>query len=147
MIMIKTHIELEMAHRLYGVETYSEECRDNVHGHSYKVDIVVQRREGEGELDGNGMVIDFKKLKETVREFEKEWDHSCVLHEGDPLCEVMLRECKKVHVVEENPTAEWMCMKFKDELNEKLEELEEEVEVVEVDVGETSGNIAVWKKD
>jgi 6-pyruvoyltetrahydropterin/6-carboxytetrahydropterin synthase len=41
----------------------------NVHGHTYKVEVVV-----EGPLKG-GMVIDFKELREISKECMKKYDH------------------------------------------------------------------------
>lgn len=43
MYTVQTQTSFEAAHRLYNVDTYSEECRNNIHGHSYKVTIVVGR--------------------------------------------------------------------------------------------------------
>ena len=84
MYQVKTQISFEAAHRLYDVATYSEECRDNIHGHSYKVEVIVSR----DELNDAGMVVDFKRLKKIVKlGIEGTYDHSCILKKDDPLVE------------------------------------------------------------
>ena len=145
MITVKTHFECEIAHRLFDVDTYSEECRDNIHGHSYKFDLEVARKGHE--LNEAGMVVDFKLLKETIKEFERKYDHSVIIRDKDPLKEPLLNNCKKVNVCFQNPTAEWMVVTFSDELNDLFDKYHLEIEVVELDIAETTGNIAIWRKD
>ena len=95
---VETVVSFEAAHRLYDVATYSEECRDNIHGHSYKVKVVVGREE----LNEAGMVVDFKLLKSIVRaEIEQKYDHSCILRRIDPLAEPICVNCKKVFLVDD----------------------------------------------
>ena len=55
MFKLKTTASFECAHRLYSVETYSDECRANVHGHSYYVTFYISRKE----LNDAGMIMDF----------------------------------------------------------------------------------------
>ena len=144
MITLKTSFECETAHRLFNVATYSEECRDNIHGHSYKYTVEVARKDGS--LNDANMICDFKLLKETIKEFEKKYDHSVIIKKDDPLCEPLLKHCKKVNVVEENPTAEWMVQKFPKELNFLFEMKGLGIEVVSLEIAETTGNMAVWRK-
>ena len=49
----------ESAHNLYN---YDGKCK-NLHGHSYKLSVTV-----EGQVDKNGFIIDFGKIKELVYE-------------------------------------------------------------------------------
>lgn len=144
MISLKVHFELEVAHRLFNVNTYSEECRDNLHGHSYRCDVEVSRIDGK--LDASGMICDFKKLKEIIKVFEKKYDHSVIVKSDDPLCKPLIENCKKVHTVELNPTAEWMSKTFSNELNILFNQNHLDVEVISLEIAETSGNIAVWRK-
>lgn len=141
---LETQIEFEAAHRLYDTATYSEECRNNIHGHSYKVTFVVG-----GELNEAGMVIDFKLLKKIIREkIEQPYDHCCILRASDPLCNDMLKECKKVHIVAENPTAEWMSKVYFDMVNQALKENGiTNCRVLECHVQETEHNIAIYTED
>lgn len=57
--------KLKLQHHFCGAHqlthAYSKECNDNLHGHNWKVFVEIEKRE----LD-NGMVIDFKKLKEII---------------------------------------------------------------------------------
>lgn len=145
MITVKTHFECEIAHRLFDVDTYSEECRDNIHGHSYKFDVEVERTLLG--LNEASMVVDFKKLKEVIKVFEKKYDHSVIIRDTDPLKQALLDNCKKVNVCTGNPTAEWMAETFSKELNNLFDDYNLGINVVELDVAETTGNIAIWRKD
>ena len=144
MTTIKTSFECETAHRLFDVDTYSEECRENLHGHSYKYVVEVARKDGN--LNKAGMVCDFKLLKEAIKKFEKKYDHSVIIKQDDPLCKHLLINCKKVNVVNCNPTAEWMVVEFSKQLNELFDAASLDVEVISLEIAETTGNIAVWKK-
>ena len=144
MYKLQTQIDFEAAHRLYDVDTYSEECRNNVHGHSYKVTFVV----GCKELNSAGMVIDFKLLKKIIREhIEEPFDHSCILKSSDPLCNDMQQNCKKVHIVQENPTAEWMAKYYFDLVAAALHLADTGCKVLECRVQETEHNIAIYSED
>ena len=141
MYSVQTQISFECAHRLYSVNTYSSECRDNIHGHSYKVTIVI----GRNELNDAGMVVDFKLLKKVVKEkIENKYDHACILRNIDPLAEHVLRECKKVVIVDENPTAEWMSKEFYESIANSLKDVDSKLQVVSVAVQETDNNIAMY---
>lgn len=141
---LETQIEFEAAHRLYDTATYSEECRNNIHGHSYKVKYVIG-----GELNDAGMVIDFKLLKKIIREtVEQPYDHSCILKRSDPLCNEIIGNCKKVHIVDENPTAEWMSKFYFDLVQTALVENGiTNCKVLECRVQETEHNIAIYTED
>ena len=144
MITLKTSFECETAHRLFNVATYSEECRENLHGHSYKYTVEVARKDSG--LNEANMIVDFKLLKETLKKFIKKYDHSVIIKKDDPLCEPLLANCKKVNVVNENPTAEWMVKTFPKALNYLFDEEGLDIEVVSLEIAETTGNIAVWRK-
>lgn len=142
MIGLKVHFETETAHRLFNVNTYSAECRENLHGHSYKYDVEVVPKDGT--LNEANMVCDFKLLKEVLKEFEKKYDHSVIVKEDDPLRPVLEKECKKVNVVTENPTAEWMVSTFVHEINDLFDAHNLGVKVHSLAIAETTGNIAFW---
>lgn len=139
---LQTRITFECAHRLYDVNTYSEECRNNLHGHSYALTLVVSRYQ----LNDASMVIDFKLLKQLLKaEIEEVYDHSCIIKKNDPLASALLTNCKKVHVVDENPTAEWMCKHFADIIQSGLDVIDPKVKVVSVAIQETENNIAIYE--
>lgn len=68
-----------------------------VHGHTYKIEIVL-----EGEKQENGMVMDFYEIKKGVRETLKKYDHKL-------LNDILLF-----------PSAENMCEQIHADLSEKL---------------------------
>lgn len=139
MYQVKTEVSFEAAHRLYNVNTYSEECRDNIHGHSYKVRVTA----GKEELNESGMVQDFKLFKNIVKkEIEDVFDHSCILNALDPLVPAIQKECKKVIVTTENPTAEWMARFFFDTLQKAFNL--HGIDLVSVAVEETKNNVATY---
>lgn len=139
---VYTTVGFEAAHRLYDVDTYSEACRKNLHGHSYKVAVKVCRNS----LNAAGMVIDFKLLKEVLKEtIEDPYDHSSILRISDPIAKTVAMYCENVHLVEENPTAEWMAEKFAKDIQAALKKVDPELILEEVHVQETENNLAVWK--
>lgn len=143
MYTITSTFSFEAAHRLYDVATYSEECRKNLHGHSYKLTIVVAR----DELNDAGMVMDFKLFKMIVNQsIIDKFDHSCILRDCDPIAPVIQENCEKVHIVHRSPTAEWMCAYFYNLLSDVLTTVDSELNVVEVKVQETENNIACYRR-
>ena len=141
---VQTTCSFEVAHRLYNVDTYSKECRANVHGHSYRCNIIVSRLAG---LNNADMVIDFKLLKKVVKEVIQEpFDHSCILNSEDPLAEPISKNCEKVHIVDDNPTAEWMARIFYTSLNSALQNVDPKLMVESVSVQETENNIATYSR-
>lgn len=137
MYTLTTTIELPIAHRLEGA--YSGLCRGDVgrdkkrfssgndfpgipHGHNYiiTVDIMTEY------TNEDGMVIDFKKVKEILKEFFDKFDHSIILKAGDHLAEYYKNiyhnylgvEMDNVRLYEwpQNPTAEYMCYRWHGEL-------------------------------
>lgn len=145
MYTVKTQISFEAAHRLYDVNTYSAECRENLHGHSYKVNVEVTSGES---TNSAGMVVDFKLLKNALKEVEDQYDHSCILKANDPLCEPIKANCKKVFRVMENPTAEWMAKHLFNEIFCALRRNNiYDVELYKVEVQETENNIACYIRE
>lgn len=141
MYTVKTKVSFEAAHRLYDVDTYSSECRDNLHGHSYKVEVVI----GVNNLNSAGMVIDFKLLKKIIKDLiEDKYDHSCILRESDPIAGVIKENCKKFILVEDSPTAEWMAKEFYDMIEDEIHVYAFDVRVISVAVQETENNIAYY---
>lgn len=141
MYAVKTKVSFEAAHRLYNVDTYSSECRDNLHGHSYKVEVLV----GVNDLNNAGMVIDFKLLKKIIKDvIEDKYDHSCILRKSDPIAAVIEENCKKVILVDESPTAEWMAKEFYDMIQAEIHIYAFDVHVFSVAVQETENNIAYY---
>lgn len=141
MYTVETKLSFEAAHRLYDVATFSEECKNNIHGHSYKVEVSVGREE----LNDASMVVDFKLLKMILRhDIEDKYDHSCIIKSNDPLAQVIHKNCEKVHIVDENPTAEWMAKKFFEDIQDALKDIDYDLILNYVAVQETENNIAKY---
>lgn len=106
---VTKRIEVSAAHHL--VLDYESKC-ENLHGHNWIIHVTCQREE----LDHNGMVIDFKKIKELVSD---RMDHQNLNT-----------------VFDFNPTAEniakWIC--------------DTVPYCVKVRVQESEGNVAVYER-
>lgn len=109
MYRISKRIEISGAHKL--VLNYESKCQ-NLHGHNWIITVYCQAKE----LDCNGMVIDFKQIKDLV---QNKLDHKYL---ND--------------FVDFNPTAEniakWIC----DNIHN----------CYKVSVQESEGNIAEYEK-
>lgn len=113
--------KFEGAHVLRS--SYSEECQD-IHGHSYEVDVTI----ASDELNQDGMVIDFKELKDLIGHIFEYVDHAFILHSETYI--ELLRACPrildfgwKMRVLGDNvnPTAENMAKKFYEMIEDALE--------------------------
>ena len=88
----------EMAHRL---PFHSGRCK-NLHGHSYKAFI-----QFEGQLDHNGMLIDFYDIFEIVNPILDELDHSIICDMNDKeLIEIAKKINERVVIIDSPTTAE-----------------------------------------
>ena len=79
------------------IPNYKGKCED-LHGHTYKLEIVI-----EGDVNKNGMVVDFAKMKEIVE--------SSVIEKLDH---------KALNELFQNPTAEHILEWISAQLKEKL---------------------------
>ena len=66
----------EMSHRL----PYHDGLCKNIHGHSYKMIV-----EFEGELDEQGMVIDFYDVEKIINPIIKKLDHAFMVKDDDEI--------------------------------------------------------------
>ena len=107
------------AHRL---RDYRGPC-ENLHGHNWRIRVYIGARE----LNELGMVIDFKVLKQAMKEVCDPFDH-IYLNETPPFDTV-------------NPTAENICRHVFDEVNRRVKD--GRVKVTRAMVWETDGSCAV----
>ena len=77
MFRICKTLEIENGHML---ARHPDACRFP-HGHSRKVEILLEA----AELDANGMVCDFKIVKDAVGEFLDTFDHALCMNTEDPM--------------------------------------------------------------
>jgi len=105
----------EMAHRL---PFHSGRCK-NLHGHSYKA--LVQF---EGELNQNGMLIDFYDIFNVVNPIIDEMDHSIICDRNDQeLIEIAKKINERIIIIDKPTTAENISIYIAERiLNSKLPE-------------------------
>ena len=70
-------IEIENGHML---SQHPDKCRFP-HGHTRRVEFVLEA----DDLDANGMVCDFKVIKDAVGEFVDSFDHALCMNTNDPM--------------------------------------------------------------
>jgi 6-pyruvoyltetrahydropterin/6-carboxytetrahydropterin synthase len=109
----------------HALRNYRGKC-ENVHGHNYRVQVIVR---GE-ELDGAGMLADFVELKRLLRAISEPLDH-VFLNDIDPFREL-------------NPSAENIARYICEKMTEGLQ-VENPVEVAEVKVWETDIQSATYR--
>ncbi len=98
---IAKEFKWEMGHRL---PDHFGKCK-NVHGHSYKMLV-----EFSGDLDKNGMIIDYYDVEKIINPVIEKLDHAFMVNKND---KVVLDFLKKMNskrvVVEFESTAENIC--------------------------------------
>lgn len=116
MYYISKRMEIAGAHKLDL--PYESKCQ-NIHGHNWIVKIYCKSEE----LTNYGMIVDFKKVKDTIQDV---LDHSFINEKTKPL----------------NPTAEniakWIC--------DKVDGICETGECYKVSVQESEGNVAIYER-
>lgn len=98
----------EMGHRL---PEHFGNCK-NIHGHSYKMTV-----ELEGELDKNGMVLDYYDLKKVINPIVEKLDHAFLVYEEDKeVIEFLDKLNSKKVAVSFQSTVENICKYFLNEI-------------------------------
>lgn len=144
MMELTTYTELEIAHRL--LTSYAQKCR-HLHGHRYEVEITVASPSG---LNKDGMIVDFKKLKEVVKEvLDDKWDHGACFNKADRISEFMLKDAERerLHLIDANPTLEWMVGKWVEDLNAAFRVKKIDLVVTKLKASETAKNTVTWTLD
>ncbi len=109
MYTVKKRIEIAGAHQLKL--PYPSKCA-RLHGHNWIIEVTCQREE----LDENGMVVDFSKIKEVVMQLDHQYLNAIL---------------KGI-----NPTAENIAKWIADQIPY----------CVKVSVQESEGNLAIYEK-
>ena len=141
MLELTTYTELEIAHRL--LTSYAQKCR-HLHGHRYEVEITVASPSG---LNKDGMIVDFKQLKEVVKEvLDDKWDHGACFNKADRISEFMLRDAERerLHLIDANPTLEWMVGRWVEDLNAAFRAKKIDLVVTKLKASETAKNTVTW---
>lgn len=146
MFRICKTLEIESGHML---SRHPEKCRFP-HGHSRRVEIVLEAPD----LDANGMVCDFKAVKDAVGEYLDTFDHALCVNTQDPMYH-QLKEAYGAMVIgfeDTEPTTEILARTFFESFGRLLSEyarrpdtpyhLRTEVRVARVRVWETASSWA-----
>jgi len=116
MFRLQVEDKFSAAHQLTN---YSGPC-ENLHGHTWKVRIVVEGKE----LDQSGMLIDFKDLKKHLKIIHDEFDHKFLNN-----------------LVDFSPTSENLAKYIYDKMES---ELPKQVKLVEITVWESDTSCATY---
>jgi 6-pyruvoyltetrahydropterin/6-carboxytetrahydropterin synthase len=99
MYRVTREITFCYGHRLLYFEG---KCR-HLHGHNGRAVLTLEA----DELDRQGMVMDFARIKQVVQTWiDENLDHRMLLHKDDPVLPELRRQGEPVFVMEVNPTAE-----------------------------------------
>ncbi len=139
MYTLQTNASFDSAHFLKG---YQGKC-SNIHGHRWTIEVTVASDEVEADGQIRGMIVDFKTLKNDLKELADEFDHKFIIEEGslkEKTKEALLEEDFAIVELPFRPTAENLAKYFYDRMEEK------EYQVVLVKVYETPNNCAGYSR-
>ncbi len=146
MLTVTKEFVWDSAHMLYG---HGGLCK-NVHGHTYKMHVELAHNQSViTRGPSKGMVMDFKDLKELVKErLVDQLDHAFITSgqskEEIILVEVMTELNMKVYDLGARPTAENMARIFAEKLNNDIQSNYDNIRVVSVTVWETPTSFAKY---
>ncbi|MCF8302918.1 MAG: 6-pyruvoyl tetrahydropterin synthase family protein [Bacteroidales bacterium] len=140
-IRLTKEFKFEMAHALKG---YNGPCQ-SIHGHSYELWVtVIGKPNDDPNSPDYGMIMDFKKLKEIVREnFINDYDHSLVLPDSvsQENIDAMGELAERLIVVPWQPTTENLLTEIVRRVGDKLPE---GVSLHSLKIQETVTSYAEW---
>lgn len=122
----------EMGHRL---PEHFGKCK-NIHGHSYKMLV-----EFSGELDKNGMIIDYYDVEKIINPVIEKLDHAFMVNKNDKIVLDFLEKINSKRVVVEfESTAENICKYLLNEVSKT--ELPKNIKELKIRVQETTDDYA-----
>jgi 6-pyruvoyltetrahydropterin/6-carboxytetrahydropterin synthase len=116
MFQVSVEETFSAGHALRG---YKGKC-ENVHGHNYRVQITLEGPQ----LDNIGLLVDFTRVKQVMRDIIKRLDHQFI-NDLEPFTTV-------------NPSAENMAKYFFEEVGSQLKDLPP---------GATVKDVVIWETD
>jgi 6-pyruvoyltetrahydropterin/6-carboxytetrahydropterin synthase len=118
MLQVTKIFRFETAHALHG---YNGSCR-HIHGHSYRLHVTVRAaQEAAGYLPGQGILIDFKVLKQIVNEaVVKRLDHQLVLSGNFINTHTEALPPDNMLIMEAEPSAENLLVFARDAIRARL---------------------------
>lgn len=138
-LRITKEFRFEGAHALPG---YDGKCR-NIHGHSYIMYVTVKGSPINGTgSPKDGMVVDFKQLKEIVNEnIIDKFDHALIMHTSSPLSQELANAYPNVMLVDFQPSTENLLCYFAQVLKDKMPQ---GAELFSLKLHETASSFAEW---
>ena len=138
-LRITKEFRFEGAHALPG---YDGKCR-NIHGHSYIMYVTVKGSPINGTgSPKDGMVVDFKQLKDIVNEnIIDKFDHALIMHTSSPLSQELANAYPNVMLVDFQPSTENLLCYFAQALKDKMPQ---GVELFSLKLHETASSFAEW---
>lgn len=118
MYTLITKTEFDSAHFL---KDYEGKCA-NIHGHRWTVEMEAGSESLTEEGHLRGMIVDFSRLKEDLREETDNLDHSLIIEAGSLMpktLEALEEEGLRVIALPFRPTAENLAKYFYDRMTEK----------------------------
>lgn len=118
MYTLITKTEFDSAHFL---KDYQGKCA-NIHGHRWMVEMEAGSESLTEEGHLRGMIVDFSRLKEDLREETDNLDHSLIIEAGSLMpktLEALEEEGLRVIALPFRPTAENLAKYFYDRMTEK----------------------------
>ena len=119
-IRISKEFTFDMAHALLG---YDGLCK-NIHGHSYTLVVTVTGTPVQDDSSPkNGMLIDFKDLKNIIKQrIIDRLDHALVLNSHTPkeLVDMLMKNYDKIVLMDYQPTTENMIADMAGQISELL---------------------------
>ena len=119
---------------------YQGKC-GNIHGHRWRVLLVIQKEKLKEEQQQRGMCVDFSTLKDELKEVADQYDHSFLIEKGtlkERTLEALKEEGFSWVELEFRPTAENFAKHFYDLFSQKG------YDVARVQVYETPNNCATY---
>ena len=138
MYQLKTSAAFDSAHFLAG---YDGKCA-NLHGHHWKLEVIIQGDDLQPSGQQRGMLIDFGDLKKAVRNLADSFDHALIYEEHtlkEKTIDALHDENFRLISVPFRPTAENFAKHFFALLSEQG------LPVSQVTVYETPDNCAVYQ--
>lgn len=139
-MQIRKKFEIEMAHIVRYA--WSDRCAKSVHGHTYNIEVVLQRHPDAETLHDDGrMIVDFGLVKKYLNPFIDSFDHAMLLwDEDDPaVIDFFRNNFDRVIVCPESSSCEMMSAVFFVALRRIINSVSElaDVELAQVVVHET----------
>lgn len=142
--VIRKLINVEYAHQLFT--SYTNLCHETIHGHSGVVELFMSSEE----LNEDQMVMDFGKLKDTVKKHIMEkYDHALFIPDSFPAeyIDCLKKFNKRLTITKDNPTCEVFARMIYEEVSDLLKNIQSDVKLESVRFHETTTGYAEYGRD